>query len=97
MQELIGYKNLDNTKANKIDSDLKEFMNSNRYETNVTKIPHIVVLKVTFEKPWSVSVNQTDVLHLKICKQDFPADLIEYTNSEGCLELLKNVPLQNYD
>ena len=70
-------------------------MDSDRYETSFTKIPQIVVFKVTFEKPWSVSVNQTDVLHLKICKQEFPADLIPYTNSEDCLELLQNFPLQN--
>ena len=71
-------------------------MNSDRYETNFTKTPHILVFKVTFEKPWSVSVNQTEVLHLKICKQEFPADLIFYTDSEDCLELLQNFPLQNY-
>ena len=30
-------------------------------------------------------------------KQEFPADLIQYTNSEDCLELLQNFPFQNYE
>ena len=59
-----------------VGSDFKEFMDSDRYETNFKKIPHILVFKVTFGRPWSVSDNQTDVLHLKLCKQDFPPNLI---------------------
>ena len=37
VQELMGYKNLDNTKGKGklIDSDFKEFMDSDRYETTI--------------------------------------------------------------
>ena len=50
-QELIG-------------SDLKEFMDSDRYETTVSKSPHILAFKITFDEPWSVSVNYPEVLQI---------------------------------
>jgi hypothetical protein len=56
-----------------------------------------MVLKITFKDPWSVSVKKTDVLQILFCKQQFPAELLMHTNSEGCLELIKNVPLQIYE
>ena len=40
-----------------IGSDLKEFMDSDRYETTVLMSQHILAFKMTFDDPWSVSVN----------------------------------------
>ena len=54
-------------------------------------------MKMTFDQPWKVSVNKTDVLQIQLCNQEFPADLIPHTDSEGCLDLLQYVPLQNYE
>jgi hypothetical protein len=45
-----------------------EFMDSNRFETNKSKTPHVLIFKLTFSDPWSVSINHTDVLSIKICK-----------------------------
>jgi hypothetical protein len=36
-------------------------------------------------------------LKIKICKQEFGADLIQRTNSEGCLELHQYFSMQNYE
>ena len=54
VQELIGYKNLDNTKGKGklTDSDFKEFMDSDRYETTIKNTPHILIFKFTFDDPW---------------------------------------------
>ena len=35
VQELIGYKTLDNTKGKEIDSEFKGFIDSDRYETTI--------------------------------------------------------------
>jgi len=43
-------------------SDIEEFMDSDRYETTVKRSPHILVLKIIYDYPWSVSVTHTDVL-----------------------------------
>ena len=58
---------------------------------------HILVFKITFENPWKVSVNYTDILKLEFCNQKFPDDQIQYTNSEDCLEISKHFPTQNYE
>ena len=58
---------------------------------------HILVFKITFENPWKVSVNYTDILKLEFCNQKFPDDQIQYTNSEDCLEISKRFPTQNYE
>ena len=84
----IGKKIEERSKEELVGSSFKEFKDSNRYETFDIKTPHILVFKFIFEKTWSVSVNQTDVVKIQICKQDFSTDLIPYTNSEGCVELL---------
>ena len=76
-----------------IGSDFEEFIDSDRYKTIVKRIPHILVFKMVFYYPWKVSVNHTDILHIEFCDQKFHANLIPYTNSEGCIELLQNVPL----
>ena len=34
---------------------------------------------------------------MKICKQEFSINLTRYINSEGCIELLQNVPLQRHE
>jgi hypothetical protein len=45
-----------------------EFKDSNRYETNISKTPHAIILKMTFIDPWSISVNNLDILKIQICK-----------------------------
>ena len=77
--------------------NFEEFIDSDRYETIVKWSPHILVFKLTYDYPWDVSVTHTDVLKIKICKQQFPAYVLLHTDSEGCLELLQKVPLQNYE
>ena len=54
VQELMGYTNLDNTKGKGklTDSDFKEFMDSDRYETTIKNTPHILIFKFTFDDPW---------------------------------------------
>ena len=52
-----GKKIEERTAKELIGSDIKEFMDSDRYETFVLKSPHILVFKMTFDDPWSVSVN----------------------------------------
>ena len=44
VEELIGY-------------SFEEFLDSDRYETTVETDPHILVFKIMFMHPWSVSVN----------------------------------------
>ena len=44
-----------------------------------------------------MSVNSTDILQIKICKQDLNTDLLHLSNSENCLELHQYFPLQNYE
>jgi len=46
----------------------EEFKDSNRFETKISRTPHVIILKLTFTDPWSVSINKTDVLSIKICK-----------------------------
>ena len=58
---------------------------------------HILVFKITFDDPWKVSVNYTDILKLVFCNQKFPDDQIQYTNSEDCLEIFNLFPTQNYE
>jgi len=70
-----------------------EFMDSDRYETTVKLSPHILVFKIIYDYPWDVSVTHTDVLKILLCKQQLPAKVFHYTDSEGCLELLQKVPL----
>ena len=65
-----------------------EFLDSDRYITTVNMSKNIVVFKLKFEDPWSASVNYTDVLKFLICRQNFPTNLIQHSNSEGCLELI---------
>ena len=48
--------------------NFEEFIDSDRYETTVKWIPHILVFKLTYDYPWDVSVTHTDVLKIKICK-----------------------------
>jgi len=62
-------------------------MDSDRYETTVKRSKNILVFKLIFDYPWKASVNQTDVLQIVICGQKLPAELLKYTNSQGCLEL----------
>ena len=47
-----------------IGSVLKEFMDSDRYETTDLKSQNILVFKFKFDHPWDVSVNLTDVLRI---------------------------------
>jgi hypothetical protein len=42
--------------------DFEEFMDSDRYETFVKRSPHILVFKIIYDYPWTVSVTHTDVL-----------------------------------
>ena len=49
-------------------SDIEEFMDSDRYETTVKRSPHILVLRIIYDYPWSVSVTHTDVLQILLCK-----------------------------
>ena len=44
VEELIGY-------------SFEEFLDSDRYETTIAIDPHILVFKIMFMHPWSVSVN----------------------------------------
>ena len=71
-------------------------MDSDRYETNVHTISHIIVLEIDFDNPWSVSVNYDDILQFLYCKHEFHTDLIPHINAEGCLELHQHFPPQNY-
>jgi hypothetical protein len=70
-------------------SSVEELLDSNRFETQITKTQHILVFSFTCIDPWLASANQTDILKILICEQEFSAYLTQYTNSEGCLELLK--------
>jgi len=36
-------------------------------------------------------------LHILLCKHKFPAKVLLHLDSEGCLELIQKVPLQNYE
>ena len=80
-----------------VGSSVEQFLDSDRFKTTVKKSSHILVFKVTFDSPWYVSVNETDILQIKICKKEFGADLIQHTNSEGCLELHQYFSMQNYE
>ena len=71
-----GKKIGERSKEELLGSSFREFMDSDRYETKVSKNPHILIFKLTFDYPWSVSVNQTEILEIKICNQEFPVDLI---------------------
>ena len=42
-------------------------------------------------------MTHTDVLQILLCKQQLPAKVFLHTDSEGCLQLLQKVPLQNYE
>ena len=75
----------------------KKFMDSNRYKTTVKRSRNTLTFKITFEYPWKVSVNQTDVLQVLFCNQQFPAHILRITNSAGCLQLSQNIPPQNYE
>jgi len=80
-----------------VGSSWEEFKDPDRYKTTVKKSSNILVFKINFESPWDVSVDQTNILKMKICKQEFGADLIKHTNSEGCLYLHQYFPMQNYE
>jgi len=45
-----------------VGSSPEEFLNPNRYKTTVKKSSNILVFKITFDSPWYVSVNSTDIL-----------------------------------
>jgi hypothetical protein len=64
-----------------------EFIDSERYISTVKKSQNLLGFKMTFKNPWLVSANKIDILKIKICNQEFGADLIQHTNTEGCLEL----------
>jgi len=51
-----------------VGTTVKEFEDLYWHGTNANKTPHIIIFKITFRDPWSVSVNKTDVLNIKICK-----------------------------
>ena len=53
----IGKKIRERSVKELVGSSIKEFMNSDRYETIALKNPHIIVFKIVFEKPWNISVN----------------------------------------
>jgi len=47
-----------------VGSTVKEFEDSYRQASNSYTTPHVIILKIIFTEPWSVSVNQTDILKL---------------------------------
>ena len=57
-----GKKISERSKKELVGSDIEEFMDSDRYETTVKMSPHILVFKIIYDYPWSVSVTHTDVL-----------------------------------
>ena len=58
IKELMGYKNFYFNRTEKVlDVDFKEFMDSDRYETIPIMSSHMLVFKIIFDQPWSVSVN----------------------------------------
>ena len=57
-----GKKIYERSRKELVGSDIEEFMDSDRYETTVKRSPHILVFKIIYDYPWSVSVTHTDVL-----------------------------------
>ena len=75
MEELLG-------------SSFKEFVDSDRYLTTISKNLNTLVFKATFTDRWKVSAKYTNVLKVEICNQEFPENLTLQTNAKDCLELL---------
>ena len=63
-----GKKIFERSRKELVGSDIEEFMDSYRYETTVKMSPHILVFKIIYDYPWSVSVTHTDVLQILLCK-----------------------------